>query len=80
MKKTLLIAFIVLLECITLSSCYPAGYVLIKDYNERIELVKVNFPEIYNMFCNGLINITEVYTYPAKDGTERVHVTYEHIR
>lgn len=79
MKKHLKIV-VILLGCIVLYGCYPKGYVMINDYKEQIELVKVNFPEIYNMYCNGLINITEVYTYPTKNGGERVHVSYQHIR
>mgnify|MGYP000020035609 CR=1 FL=1 len=80
MKKKRLIASMLFLGCIILSGCYPAGYVIVKDYGKQMELIKVNFPEIYKMYCNGLINITEVYTYPAKDGTERVHVSYQHLR
>lgn len=80
MRKNLMMVAVLFFGCVALSSCYPAGYVMVNDYRERMELLKANFPEIYNMYCNGRINITEVYTYPTKEGGERVHVKYEHLR
>ena len=75
-----MMAVMLFTACIALSSCYPAGYVMVNDYQERMRLVRINFPEIYNLYCNGRVNITEVYTYPTKDGGERVHIEYEHLR
>lgn len=80
MMKKIKHVVVILLGCVVLCGCYPKGYVMIKDYQEQIELVRVNFPEIYDMYCNGLVNITQVYTYPSKNGGERVHIEYHYIR
>ena len=57
-----------------LSSC---SVTYVRDYKEQIELIKTNFPEIYDLYCNGDIIITSVYTY-KKDGSKRVHVDYRY--
>lgn len=80
MRKQIKQVVLILLGCVALCGCYPKGYVMINDYSKRMELVRENFPEIYDMYCNGLIKITEVYTYPSKTGGERIHIEYEHIR
>lgn len=49
----------------------------VTDYSEQMELLSVNFPEIYDMYKRGQVIINEVYTY-EKDGEERVHVNYRH--
>ena len=48
---------------------------MIRDYSERIELIKTNFPEIYELYRRGEVVINDVYTY-EKDGHEKVHINY----
>ena len=47
----------------------------IRDYGKQIELVKTNFPEIYDLYRRGSVIIDDVYTY-EKDGKERVGIHY----
>ena len=47
------------------------------DYREQIRLMKANFPEIYELYRQGDVIITSVYTY-EKDGQERVHIEYRY--
>jgi hypothetical protein len=49
----------------------------VRDYSARIELIKTNFPEIYELYCRGAVIIDDVYTY-EKDGTERVGINYHY--
>ena len=78
----------VLFSAITLTSCAswnnfwsgrPEGSVLITDYDEQMSLLRIHFPEVYNLYKEGKIVITEVYTYPSKNGGERVHANYRHL-
>lgn len=72
MKKFVcLLSFVAILSSCVLNRTY------IRDYGEQIRLVRENFPEIYDMYCDGLIIIDDVYTYD-KDGTERVGVSYRY--
>ena len=64
---------------IILNSCSITNLVYIRDYDERMRLVRENFPEIYNLYINGNVVIDEVYTYDnKKTGTPRVHVSYRY--
>ena len=64
---------------IILNSCSITNLVYVRDYGERMRLVRVNFPEIYNLYINGNVVIDEVYTYDdKKTGTPRVHVSYRY--
>jgi len=47
----------------------------INDYSERIALVRMNFPEIYRLYCNGSLIIDKVY---IDDKTNKVHVSYRY--
>lgn len=73
----------------TLSSCSfmsaLTGYhfdhfdkVYITDYSKRMDNLKINFPEIYSLYCDGLIIINEMYEYKDKEGVERVHINYRY--
>lgn len=46
-------------------------------YGKQIELVKTNFPEIYDLYRRGSVIIDDVYTY-EKDGKERVGIHYHY--
>jgi len=45
---------IFLLSLIALLSSCVTNRIYIKDYGERIKLLKEIFPEIYRMYCNGI--------------------------
>lgn len=68
---------IFLLSLIALLSSCVTNRTYIKDYGERIRLLKENFPEIYSMYCNGAVIIYDVYTY-EKDGQEKVRINYRY--
>ena len=54
---------------IMLTSCSVVKRTYVRDYGERIELIKTNFPEIYDLYRRGSVIIDDVYTY-EKDGKE----------
>ena len=66
-----------LLSLVALLSSCVTNKTYIRDYGERIKLLKANFPEIYSMYCNGAVIIENVYTY-EKDGQEKVHISYRY--
>ena len=73
--------FILLVTLISLSSCStsfwtgrPKDAVLITDYGARMETLKKYFPEKYNLYCKGLIEIEEMYMYDFKSGDPKVKV------
>ena len=70
-KVFLAIAFSLVFAACALNRHY------VTDYTEQMELVRENFPEIYDMYKRGQIIINEVYTY-EKEGKERVHVNYRY--
>lgn len=72
MKKLVFLLLIV----IGFSSCV-LNRTYISDYREQIRLMKANFPEIYELYRQGDVIITSVYTY-EKDGQERVHIEYRY--
>ena len=54
--------------------------VYINDYNEQMNIVKVNFPQIYDLYIQGKVIIDGVYTYTIKKtGEERVHISYRYL-
>ena len=51
----------------------------VRDYSEQIKLVKINFPEIYNLYKDWEIVIDDVYEYVSrKDSTNRVNIKYHY--
>ena len=70
MKRLILL----LLFFAVLTSC-SVTRTYIRDYGKQIELVKTNFPEIYDLYRRGEVVINDVYTY-EKDGHEKVHINY----
>jgi len=72
MKKFACLLFLMAI----LSSC-AVKKTYVHDYNQQIRLVKNNFPEVYNLYCNGDVIITDVYTY-EKDGEDRVGIEYHY--
>lgn len=49
----------------------------ISDYSQRMYMVKLHFPELYELYSRGEIIITDVYTY-EKDGTDKVGISYRY--
>ncbi len=58
-----------------LFSC-ATNRVYIKDYSEKIRIVKENFPEVYELYRNGNVMIEDVYI-NKKDFN--YHVNYRYI-
>ena len=80
MQKTTLIMkrLIFLLSVVALlTSCGIFTRSYISDYGEQIKLLKTNFPEIYNLYCQGSVIIDDVYIY-EEDGKERVGISYRY--
>lgn len=51
-----------------------------RDFNERMEAVKNTYPELYEMYVSGVIDIDSVYKYVDKDsGKIRLHVSYSRV-
>ena len=74
--KIVMKRLILLFSVITIfSSCSVIKKTHIRDYSERIELIKTNFPEIYELYRRGEVVIIDVYTY-ENDGHEKVHINY----
>ena len=48
----------------------------IKDYSKQMDVLRSDFPEIYNLYCNGKIVINEMYHYKTKDGEPMTHIGY----
>ena len=51
----------------------------ITDYSEKMSLLKTNFPEIYNLFTLGKVNVDEMYQYVGTDGEVRVNISYHRL-
>jgi hypothetical protein len=50
------------------------------DFNEKIAAVKANYPELYEMYVSGVIDLGSVYKYVDRDsGRIRLHVSYSRI-
>lgn len=73
MKRLILLLSVIIM----LTSCSVVKRTYVRDYGERIELVKTNFPEIYDLYRRGSVIIDDVYTY-EKDGKERVGIHYHY--
>ena len=51
----------------------------IREYAERMEVLKTNFPELYQMYVNGTIEIYSLYAYVDDNGVIRHHVSYRRL-
>ncbi len=76
MKKFLKVAMLVFV--VSFSSCVT-NRTYIKDYSEKMRIARTNFPEIYDMYCRGVVSITDVYTY-EKDGLPQVGINYRYLK
>ena len=51
-----------------------------RNYSDRIDALKLHFPELYEMFVSGVIEINSLYKYVEKDtGVIRHHCSYRRI-
>ena len=60
-----------------LTSCSVVKRTYVRDYGERIELIKTNRPEIYELDRRRPVNIHHEYK-KEKDGNERVGIHYHY--
>ena len=51
----------------------------IRDYSERMECLKTYFPEIYQMYVNGVIEVYSLYAYVDDTGVIRHHISYRRL-
>lgn len=60
---------------------YDINYriIYIDDHQERMEILKQQFPEIYKLFCEGRISLDEMYKLQKKNGKEKVKLQYHYI-
>lgn len=65
-----------LLICLLVSSCLTNKQ-SITNYSDQMQAVKVNFPELYELYLRGAIIIYDVYTY-EEDGKPRVGISYKY--
>lgn len=78
MRKIILFMLIIL----TTASCATTkiNKVRIKDYNEKMELIEMHFPQIYLLYIQGKVAIDNVYTYTEKKtGEEKVNLSYHYL-
>ncbi len=71
MKKIFILLFVIF----TLCSCAKRTY--IHDYSQRIQVIKTNFPELYDMYCKGIVIINDVYLYEKGDDID-IKVNYHY--
>lgn len=51
-----------------------------RDFNEKMQVVKETYPEIYEMYISGVIDINSVYKYVDRNtGRIKLHVSYSRI-
>jgi len=76
MKKILVT--ILFITCI--SSCSNEIHkTYITDYNDKMEILKTEFPEIYNLYKNGNIILGKMYTYEdTVSNKTKTHIKYRY--
>ena len=50
----------------------------ITDYSEQMTILKEDFPEIYNLYCIGKINLVEMYKYVGENQNVQTHISYNY--
>jgi hypothetical protein len=51
----------------------------VKDYSEKMKILKYGFPEVYDLYKSGAVILDEVYTYTdRKTGKEKTHISYHY--
>lgn len=78
MKKLFVLLLTVTMFCSCGTLLYQ-DYHRITDYNEQIELLKIHFPEIYDLYRNGDVVLSEMFEYTdRKTSKKRVHISYHY--
>lgn len=82
MKKilTILVSLAMLTSCsfkIPDSIKYK-DYKPVRDHNKQMELLRENFPEIYNLYREGEVVLDDIFEYSDRDGTPKVHISYHY--
>lgn len=67
-----------ILVCLFMFFSCSTKYTILYDYSERMEAVKANFPEIYQLYIQGDVVIDYVYKYEKKDGKSGVRISYHY--
>ena len=73
MKRTIVI---LLLGLLLFSSC-AVNRTYIRDYGDRTQILRTHFPEIYDLYRQGVVIIDDLYEY-EKDGKSRYNVSYHY--
>ncbi len=73
MKRVLFILFI----SFCFAACGSTKRTYITDYSHQIELTKYYFPEIYDLYCKGIVVIDAVYS-EEKDGDFDIKIKYHY--
>ena len=51
-----------------------------RNYSDKMDAVRVHFPELYDMYTKGIIEINSIYKYVDRDtGKIRYHISYRNI-
>lgn len=51
-----------------------------RDIRDKLEIIQVYYPELYDMYVNGIITIGTVYRYVDRNtGEIKLHVSYKYI-
>lgn len=62
---------------------YKLKYKFVKryfdDYTERMACLKEYYPELYQMYVNGIVKIYSLYRYVDNNGQIRHHVSYHRL-
>ena len=81
MKKILviLLSATMLCSCSTISKHLKYGnYEYVRDYSRQMELLKINFPELYDLYRSGDIILDEMFEYTDRNGVPKVHISYHY--
>lgn len=78
MKKIVLLLFTCLLMSCAMYNDIT-NVVEVKDYSEKMKILKYGFPEVYDLYKSGAVILDEVYTYTdRKTGKEKTHIGYHY--
>lgn len=71
-------ALLVLCLLLTISTSCQKNRTRVDDYYEQMELIKIHFPEMYNLYRHGHIIIEAVHISSEDNGKEVVHLSYRY--
>ena len=53
------------------------GYAPVDDTREQMNLLKINFPEVYELYTKGIVILTSIYKY-TQEGVSKVGIKYHY--